>query len=45
MLRQGVGSADVEFRSLARSYHVATIDYDAPEIFAASVDFLRRVSG
>lgn len=45
MLRAGVGSADVEFRSLPRSYHVATIDYEAPEIFAASIDFYRRLSG
>lgn len=44
ILREGVSSADAEFRTLTRSYHVATIDYEAPEIFAASVEFFRRLS-
>jgi carboxylesterase len=45
ILKERVGSADVEFRTLTRSYHVATIDYDAPEIFGTSVEFFRRLSG
>jgi carboxylesterase len=45
ILKQRVGSADVDFRTLTRSYHVATIDYEADEIFASSVDFFRRISG
>lgn len=44
ILREKVSSADVEFTTLTRSYHVATIDYDAPEIFEASVAFFRRLS-
>lgn len=44
ILQEKVGSADVEFRTLTRSYHVATLDYEAPEIFAASVDFFRRLA-
>lgn len=44
ILQQKVASTDAEFRSLTRSFHVATIDYDAPEIFAASVEFFRRLA-
>ena len=44
ILKEQIRSADVEFRTLTRSYHVATIDYDAPEIFEASVEFFRRLS-
>jgi citrate synthase len=44
ILQQKVPSTDAEFRSLTRSFHVATIDYDAPEIFAASVEFFRRLA-
>lgn len=44
ILKEHVRSADVEFRTLTRSYHVATLDYEAPEIFAASVEFFRRLS-
>ena len=44
ILKEHVHSADVEFRTLTRSYHVATLDYEAPEIFAASVEFFRRLS-
>ncbi len=44
ILKEQTRSADVEFRTLTRSYHVATIDYDAPEIFEASVEFFRRLS-
>ena len=44
ILKEKVGSVDAEFRTLTRSYHVATLDYEAPEIFAASVDFIHRLS-
>lgn len=44
ILKARVGSADVEYRALTRSYHVATIDYEAEEIFAASVEFFHRLS-
>lgn len=37
-----VSSADVTEVVLERSYHVATIDHDAPIIFEQSVDFVRR---
>lgn len=39
-----VSSRDVEDRVLENSYHVATIDNDAPEIFAVSSAFARRVT-
>jgi len=29
---------------LQRSYHVATLDYDAPAIFEGTVGFIERVS-
>ncbi|MDN5760817.1 MAG: alpha/beta fold hydrolase [Microlunatus sp.] len=35
---------NAEYRTLTRSYHVATLDYEAEEIFAASSEFFRRVS-
>ncbi len=35
------GCAHAEERVLADSYHVATLDNDAPEIFAGSLDFVR----
>lgn len=44
ILKQRVGSADAEFRDLTRSFHVATLDYEAPEIFDASVEFIRRLA-
>ena len=37
-----VSSADVTEVVLERSYHVATIDHDAPIIFEQSVDFVQR---
>ncbi len=38
----GINSHDVTVRTLERSYHVATLDYDAPPaIFAESVRFFR----
>lgn len=36
------GNASVEERVLDNSYHVATLDNDAPTIFESSVDFVRR---
>ncbi len=35
-----IGSHDVRQVMLERSFHVATLDYDAPEIFARSADFI-----
>lgn len=45
VLLESLGSTDVVEVVLERSYHVATLDYDAPEIFARSVDFIERVTG
>jgi len=45
LLLAGVSSTDVQERVLERSYHVATLDHDAPEIFAASLQFVRSRSG
>lgn len=44
VLLQSIGSADVTEVVLKRSYHVATLDYDAPEIFSRSVAFIDRVT-
>jgi carboxylesterase len=38
-----VASSDVEEVLLHRSYHVATMDYEAEELFATSSDFFRRL--
>ena len=40
----GIGSTDVEERVLVDSFHVATLDHDAPAIFDGSLDFARRVA-
>lgn len=45
LLRAKVASSDVTERVLSRSYHVATMDYDAEEIFAGTVDFVRQRAG
>jgi carboxylesterase len=37
-------STDLEERVLHESFHVATLDNDAPEIFAGSVDFIHRLA-
>jgi carboxylesterase len=37
----GIASEDKEERVLHESYHVATLDNDAPAIFAGSIDFVR----
>jgi carboxylesterase len=36
-----VSAAHAQLRELDNSYHVATLDNDAPEIFAASLEFVR----
>jgi carboxylesterase len=40
----GISSTDVREVVLADSYHVATLDNDAPAIFDGSVEFIRRLS-
>jgi carboxylesterase len=40
-----VSSRDLTEQILEDSYHVATLDNDAPTIFAGSAEFIRRVSG
>ncbi|HEY8374047.1 MAG TPA: alpha/beta fold hydrolase [Pseudonocardiaceae bacterium] len=40
---EGVSSQDVTDVVLPRSYHVATLDHDAPTIFERSVEFALRV--
>ena len=43
-LREGAINTSVTERLLTRSYHVATLDYEAPEIFSETVDFIREHS-
>lgn len=45
LLLRSVSSRDVTERILENSYHVATLDYDAPVIFEESAEFVRRVTG
>lgn len=40
-----VSSRDLSERMLENSYHVATLDNDAPVIYEESVEFVRRVTG
>ena len=44
IILEGIASTDKTEVVLANSYHVATLDNDAPEIFATSVDFIKRVT-
>ncbi|QMU75878.1 alpha/beta fold hydrolase [Streptacidiphilus sp. PB12-B1b] len=44
LLLSRISSTDVEERLLERSYHVATLDYDAETIFEGSLDFVRRLT-
>jgi carboxylesterase len=44
-IRGKVSSRDLTERVLENSYHVATLDNDAPEIFEESTQFIRRVTG
>ena len=45
IIASSVSSRDVTERILQNSYHVATLDNDAPFIFEESVTFVRRVTG
>jgi carboxylesterase len=45
IIRGAVSSRDLSERMLANSYHVATLDNDAPIIFEESAQFIRRVTG
>ena len=45
LLRAGLRTAGLEVVVLERSYHVATLDYDAEDIFRGSADFFRRHVG
>lgn len=42
ILLEGVASDDVSHHLLTRSFHVATLDYDAPYIFDTSVRWIER---
>jgi carboxylesterase len=44
LLLNNVRSSDVEERVLRNSYHVATLDNDAPLIFEGSLEFMRRLA-
>lgn len=44
IITQRVSSRDVHERVLEDSYHVATLDHDAPAVFDESLAFLRRVT-
>jgi hypothetical protein len=45
ILLGGVSSTDTTEVLLEDSYHVATLDNDAPRIFAGSVDWIRERVG
>jgi carboxylesterase len=42
LIKAGIRSTKLEVVVLERSYHVATLDYDAEDIFRGSVEFFRR---
>lgn len=44
IITQRVSSRDLQERVLEHSYHVATLDHDAPTIFEESLAFVRRVT-
>jgi carboxylesterase len=44
IIMDNVSSRDATERVLANSYHVATLDNDAPQIFQESAAFIRRVT-
>jgi carboxylesterase len=44
LIKAGVRSSDQTYVELQRSYHVATLDYDADDIFDGSVAFFRRLT-
>ena len=43
-IAQHTASTDKTTVTLNNSYHVATLDYDAEEIFQTSLQFIRRLS-
>jgi carboxylesterase len=45
VLLTGISSTDTTEVVLEDSYHVATLDNDAPQIFAGSVEWMRERSG
>ena len=45
MILSRISSTDVAERVLEKSSHVATLDHDAEQIYAGSVEFVRRVAG
>ena len=45
LIKAGVSSRDLTVVTLERSYHVATLDYDAELIFTTSSAFFRRLAG
>lgn len=44
LIMGGLSSRDVTERVLANSFHVATLDNDAPQIFEESAEFIARVT-
>lgn len=44
IILKGISSTDVTVRRLENSYHVATLDNDAPQIFEESAAFIARVT-
>lgn len=42
-LAEHIGSVDIRSEMLDRSFHVATLDYDADRIFESSLAFVRRL--
>ncbi|WP_104091849.1 carboxylesterase [Arthrobacter sp. GMC3] len=42
VIKANIGTADLEVVPLTNSYHVATMDHDAEQIFAQSSEFFRR---
>jgi len=45
IILSAISSTDAAERVLTESYHVATIDNDAEQIYAESADFIRKVTG
>jgi carboxylesterase len=45
VILSSVSSGDAREEMLKDSYHVATLDNDAPQIFEGSVAFIERVAG
>lgn len=44
IIKAGVSSTDATYLTLERSYHVATLDHDAEEIFTGSAAFFSRLA-